>query len=61
MFLVIFEVYQWAMGKGLQVSKTLLFELYSWVLRALVCNVDLGHGDILISKKKSVALVLNPL
>lgn len=43
------------------VSKAQLFELHSWVLRALVCNMDLGHGDILISKKKSVSLVLNPV
>lgn len=43
------------------VSKAQLFELHSWVLRALVCKMDLGHGDILISKKKSATLVLNSL
>lgn len=48
------------MEKRKTVSKAQLFELHSQVLRALVSKVDLGHGHILISKKKSATLVLNP-
>lgn len=47
------------MGKRKTVSKAQLFELHSWVLSAFVSKVDLGHGHILISKKKSAAPVLS--
>lgn len=47
------------MRKGKTVSKTQLSELHSWVLRALVSSMDLGHRYILISEKKSATPVLN--
>lgn len=47
-FLVIFQAYQWSMGKGKTVNKVQLLELHSEVLRTLVSNMDLGHRHILI-------------
>lgn len=46
------------MGKAKTVSMAQLFELHSWVLRALVSSMDLGHRHILVSKMKSAIPVL---